>query len=254
MTLLEIALYFAVAATSGAINSVAGGGTFLTFPVLILGGYSPLTANVTSTVALCPGSAASFYAYRNELKDAKHRIFPLTIASFMGGLIGSIVLLSTPEQTFEQLVPWLLLIATLIFTFGRQAIPYIKKLSKRQDSQTRLGGGIVLQFFIGLYGGYFGAGIGILMLAMLQLVGMTNIHQMNALKTWLAIPINGISVVVFIIAGKVVWPVTLVMLAGALFGGYFGARFALRVKPDHIRLLVSVIGIAMTTYFFVHGA
>jgi len=253
MTLLEISLYFIAAAMAGAVNSVAGGGTFLTFPALIFGGLSPLAANVTSTVALWPGSIGSAFAYRGELKEHKGRLTPLLWVSLIGGGIGAVVLLETPERTFAALVPWLLLTATLIFTFGRQGVALLRKWRKQEYVEPNLASGLVLQFIISIYGGYFGAGIGILMLAMLQLAGFSNIHQMNGLKTWLAIPINGVSVLLFALSGKVVWPVALVMLVGALTGGYWGAKIALKLPPHYVRWFVTTVGIAMTLYFFLHG-
>lgn len=254
MTLLEATLYFAAAAYAGAVNSVAGGGTFLTFPMLIFGGMSPLSANITSTVALWPGSIAGAYAYRSELNAGLKKLIPLLISGLMGGAVGAIVLLATPERTFEGLVPYLLLTATLIFTFGRRLVPLIRRASRGEPKEERLAGGAVFLFVLSIYGGYFGAGMGILLLAVFQLVGMESIHKMNALKTLLVVPVNGVSVLIFVAAGKVVWPITLVMVAGALTGGYWGARLSLRVKPDYIRYFVSLVGVAMTAYFFIKGA
>jgi uncharacterized membrane protein YfcA len=242
-------LYFGVAMASGAMNSVAGGGTFLTFPVLILSGLSPLSANITSTIALWPGTLASVFAYRKQIAGQKRSMLPFLLVSLVGSIAGTLTLLSTPEVTFTQLVPWLLLGATLIFTFGRRGIARLNIFSG-EASRGRMVFAALFQLVISFYGGYFGAGIGILMLAMLQILGLSHVHQMNALKAFLGLMINGVSVVIFIVMGHVVWPVAIVMIAGALTGGYFGARTALKIPPEHVRTFVSCVGFTMTAYFF----
>jgi uncharacterized protein len=250
MDLPDIVLYFGLSAIAGAINAVAGGGTFLVFPVLILNGISAFSANILCTVSLWLGSVSSAIAYKGELRtDAKQlRIF--IIISVLGSTLGTLTLLMTPEQTFSHMVPWLLLIATLIFTFGGRGIGFLNQFSSHTTIVRRLSC-MAFQFAIAVYGGYFGAGIGIMMLAMLQLLGFTQIHQMNALKTILASTINATAIVIFVFSGKIIWPVAIVMTAGAVIGGYFGARLAVRVPPEKIRLLVSMIAFAMTAYFFV---
>lgn len=258
MNLPDIALYFTAAAIGSVVNSVAGGGTFITFPLLIVGGLGAVQANIVSTIALWPGSVASAFAYKNERKLQLGALRPFLAASVIGGAIGTLILLSTPEQTFRFLVPWLLLGATLIFTFGKYFIRHSRKSGNPENTSeipasagvTR---GLALQFAIATYGGYFGAGIGILMLAMLQLLGFSNIHQMNGLKSLLGSTINAVAVAIFIFSGRVVWDVAGVMIAGALVGGYFGARLALKVSPSKVRLAVSAVGFAMSAYFFLCG-
>lgn len=243
MNTLDIIMLFLAAMTGGAINSVAGGGTFLVFPMLMFSGLSPIQANVTSTIALWPGSVASTFAYKREWSAQKEMLPALMVISIVGAGLGAWVLLTTPEQIFEKLVPWLLLAATLIFTFGRFIIarlPFIRRPAVAR----------AMQFGIAFYGGYFGAGIGILMLAMLQLMGLSNIHRMNALKAWLGSAINAVSVVMFVLSGMVVWSVAWVMIAGAVIGGYFGAAVAQKFPPEPVRWFVSAIGVAMTIYFF----
>lgn len=249
MDLLDIVVFFAVSAIGSAINSVAGGGTFLVFPVLILGGMGSIQANIMSTIALWPGSVASAFAYRNERNIEHAKLKQFIIISILGSMVGTITLLATPERTFSAMVPWLLLAATLIFTFGRQMVAWMHKHPDAKHEAL----GAILQFFIAVYGGYFGAGIGILMLAMLQLLGFMHIHQMNALKTILGSTINAVAVFIFLFSGKVIWTVAGVMIAGAVVGGYLGARLSLKVSPEKVRLLVSCIGFAMTGYFFVAG-
>ncbi|MDX1975944.1 MAG: sulfite exporter TauE/SafE family protein [Rickettsiales bacterium] len=252
MTLLDAFLYFAVALAGGAINSVAGGGTFLTFPMLILNGLSPFTANIVSSIALWPGAVASAYAYRHQRVVEKKPMIVLSLASLIGSAAGAWILLASPETTFEFLVPWLMLLATLIFTFGKHGIALFD-LGGHQVSNARLWAGFTLQCIIALYGGYFGAGMGIMMLAMLQVMGFTDIHRMNALKTVLGTLINAVAVFIFIFSDKVVWPVAGVMVVGAIIGGYVGARLALRVSPKKVRWFVSIIAFSMTAYFFING-
>lgn len=250
MNFLELALFFIVPAIAAAINSVAGGGTFLTFPVFIMNGLTPLQANIMSTIALWPGTVASSYGYRHMLVTNRRRLIPLLIVCFIAGVLGSITLLNTPEVIFKKLVPWLLLIATIIFTFGRYVVGrlHIYFPSARENYAL----GMFLQVFIAFYGGYFGAGIGILMLAMLQLIGYSDIHKMNALKTLLASAINMATVIIFVAAGAVLWDLAAIMIAGGIFGGYFGARIALKLPPEYVRLSVSIIGFSMSAYFFTH--
>jgi uncharacterized membrane protein YfcA len=244
MDLLNIFLFFGVSFLGGAINSVAGGGTFLTFPVFILNGLSPLQANVMSTVALCPGSMASAYAYRSQLDVERKLLKAFLLVNLIGSIIGTAILLILPEITFEHAVPWLLLFATLLFTFGGKLKISAPALKGNQNLS------LALQLVIAIYGGYFGAGQGILMLAMLQILGFTDIHRMNALKVLLGSAINIVAMVIFIFAGKVIWPLAPVMIVGAIAGGYLGAHGAQRVSPQKVRLLVSAIGFIMTLYFF----
>lgn len=252
MNFLEISLFFIVPAIAAAINSVAGGGTFLTFPVFIMNGLTPLQANVMSTVALWPGTVASSYGYRSFLVADKKRLLPLLIIGVIGGAAGSLTLLHTPEIFFKRLVPWLLLFATLIFTFGKYGVVWMRSRFPNANEYYNLG--LTLQLFIAFYGGYFGAGIGILMLAILQMLGLSNIHEMNALKTLLGAAINMATVIIFIVAGAVVWNVALIMIAGGIFGGYAGARLAIKVPPKYIRWFVSSIGFFMSAYFFLYNA
>lgn len=248
MTTLDIFLICLVTFAGGAVNSVAGGGTFLTFPTLILSGVTALQANILSTIALWPGSVASAYAYRKEQKIDTTQIKKLVLVSLAGSAIGTSILLLAPESVFESLVPWLLLFATLLFAFGKRLTisGYDKVVGISQL-------GYVLQFFIAVYGGYFGAGIGILMLAALQLAGFSHIHQMNALKTILGSAINAVAVVMFIASGKIIWSLAVFMVAAGIAGGYVGAKLALRVSPAKVRICVVAIGFCMTAYFFVHG-
>ncbi|NBO17805.1 MAG: sulfite exporter TauE/SafE family protein [Proteobacteria bacterium] len=250
MTGLEILSFFLVSALGAAINSVAGGGTFLTFPVFILNGLTASQANIMSTIALWPGVLSSAYGYRGQMQLGRH-LLPYALIGVGGGTAGALWFLATPEATFARLVPWLLLAATCIFTFGRGLMRRMNPA--RFSPRLRTGFAVGLQITIGIYGGYFGAGIGILTLAMLQLLGHDDIHRMNALKTVLTAAVNLATVVVFICSGSVLWGHAAIMVAGAVCGGYAGARLALRASPKHVRWLVSAIGFSMTAYFFLHG-
>jgi hypothetical protein len=247
---------FVAAMLGGALNSVAGGGTFITLPTLIFTGVPPVFANTTSTVALWPGAVASVGAYRKELATQKRTLLLLGGTSLVGGILGAVLLLNTPEDLFEALLPYLLLIATLLFTFGGSIARTLRTRFGRTDSTASstwraLVGVSLLQLIISIYGGYFGGGIGFLMLAMLTLLGMENIHTMNALKTVLASCINGVAVLTFIFSAAVLWPQAIVMVGGAITGGYGGAVLAQRLDPQLVRRFVIAVGFAMTIYFFV---
>lgn len=252
MDFITLGMLFGAAAVAGMINSVAGGGSFVSFPALLLAGMPPIAANATNATALWPGSLASVGAYRSELRQQRGEMRRLSIVSLIGGLIGALLLLRTREALFAQLVPYLLLIATLIFV----ASPWLTRLA-RQVGTNHSGGKwqrsavLGLYFLVAIYGGFFGAGLGILMLATLALLGQENIHEMNALKTLQASIVNGIAVITFVLARIVEWPVAVVMIAGAIVGGYGGAAIARQIKPRYVRWLVIVISVSLTIYFFV---
>jgi uncharacterized membrane protein YfcA len=240
-------LLFIVAAVAGAINSVAGGGSFLTLPTLLYAGVPPVVANATSTMAMLPGSVASAVAYRRELHVVRRWLMPLGIVSLVGGFLGGVLLVRTSDTSFMRLLPWLMLLAAVTFTFGDGV--------RRALSLEHLHGNVwlvaAIQFVIAIYGGYFGGGMGIMMLASFALVGMLDIHEMNALKTLLGVLINVLALGEFIVKGIVAWGPGLIMVAGAVVGGYFGAVLARRIDPVWIRGVVVAVGWIMTIYFFV---
>ena len=250
-------ILFAAAVVGGTLNAVAGGGSFFTFPALLLARVPAIPANATSTVALWPGSVASVAAYRREVGRAPHLI-PLSAASVVGGAVGAELLLHTPAGLFSAMVPYLLLGATALFAVGGVAARWVRRLQEQRSRQAgpRARGPLGLagaQLVIAAYGGFFGGGIGILMLSALRLAGLDDMHTMNAVKTLQAALINGVAVAIFIIAGKVFWPQALVMVVGAVLGGYGGAAGARHVDPRLIRALVIVVGCAMSAYFFWRG-
>ncbi len=255
MTFPQIVLLFVAAVVGGTLNAVAGGGSFLTFPALIFVGVPPIQANATSTVAIWPGSVASTGAYRRELAQQRRSLLYLMVGtSLIGGVLGAILLLNTPASTFESLLPYLLLTATLLFTFSGQitAMLHVRSIGKARISPVRLIVLSVAQFIIAAYGGYFGGGIGILMLSTLAMMGIEeNIHVLNGLKTLLASCINGVAVITFIIARAVFWPQAILMIVGAIIGGYGGAYYARKIDPKLVRYFVIAVGLTMTIYFFV---
>ncbi|MHB8605069.1 MAG: sulfite exporter TauE/SafE family protein [Thermoplasmatota archaeon] len=251
MTLLVIVLLFLAALVAGAQNAVAGGGTFLTFPTLLFAGVAPIPANATSTIALWPGGLASIGAYWGDLKTRKRVLAAFGVASLAGGLVGAELLLHTPERTFRGLIPFLIGGATLLFAFGGKLTAALRSRdpSDAPPSGGRLAALSLVQFLIAIYGGYFGAGIGILMLAALAVMGMEDIHAMNALKVVLGVTINGVAIVAFLFAGIVVWSAALVMLVGAVVGGYGGARLSKRFTQAQVRGFVIAVGAVLTIYF-----
>ena len=252
MTLLNIVVMFVAAVLAGALNSVAGGGSFISYPALVFGGVPLINANTTSTVALWPGTVASMGAYRKEIANERAGIWPLLVASFFGGIIGAQILLHTTENTFAKLLPFLLLLATLLFAFSKRLSGWVRQSmdGSRLPASTLRGGVIIFQFIIGVYGGFFGGGIGIMMLAAFGLLGMDNIHRMNGIKTVMASVINGVAVLLFVVNGAIYWPQALVMIVGAIIGGYAGATFAQRINPLRVRQFVIVVGCVMTFIFF----
>jgi uncharacterized membrane protein YfcA len=253
-----IALFFA-AMLGGGLNSVAGGGSFITFPTLIFTGVPGIQANATSTVALWPGSVASIGAYRHEYGKQRTLLAMLGVVSLIGGVLGALLLLHTPQKTFVRLIPYLLLAATLLFAFGGRITRWLHARSGKKiaDDGTpgyswrALAGIAAFQLLVATYGGYFGGGIGIVMLAMMALIGMENILAMNALKVVLQTCINGVAVITFAIAGAVMWPQAIVMVVGAIIGGYGAATIARRLDQRWVRAFVIAVGIGMTIYFFV---
>ena len=247
-----ILLFFAATA-GGVINSVAGGGGFIAFPALLFSGVPSINANATGTVALWPGTLASTGAYRKALSaELLKRILPLIIITFLGSIVGSILLLKTRQSTFDKMIPWLLLSATMLFTFSGKVTAWVNRHHSEGSgpSGMRVIGVTLLQAVAAVYIGYFGAGVGIVMLALLAMMGIENIHSLNGLKTLLATCGNAIAVIVFIIARAVFWPQALVMIFGGALGGYVGAWYAQKMSPKSVRYVVITIGCSLTAYFF----
>jgi uncharacterized protein len=239
-------ILIAAAFSAGLVNSVAGGGQLLAFPAMVFSGVPSVVANASSTVALFPGLFAASLAYRGHFKQLEGIPFrKALIASIAGGFVGAMLLLLTPQTTFDVVVPWLLLFASVVFIFGRSiSMMFSRKL------HIGVPGLMTLQFCLAVYGGYFGGGMGIVLLGVWTLLGHTDIHALNAYKTLLAGALNGAAVVLFILTGTVAWHGTLVMLVGSVIGGYFGAHTARRMNPAHVRSVISVISVVVTIAFF----
>jgi hypothetical protein len=246
-----LAVLFVAAAIAGAINSVAGGGSLISFPSLIGFGVPSIPANATNTAALWPGSLSSAFAYSKDTKLYRDLLLPLVTPSIIGGLLGALALVVTPPELFDEIVPFLVLFATLLFAF-RDQINRLLNLGGGEERVTSLGRvwGFLFQLFVATYGGYFGAGIGILMLGSLSVMGLRDIHRMNGLKTILGTFINFIAFIFFAIKGLVVWNLALLMVVGAIVGGYGGARLAKRVDQNYIRAFVIAVGLFVSTWLF----
>ena len=243
MTLTYIAILVAAAFAAGAINAIAGGGTLITFPVLIWLGLDPKIANATSTVALWPGLFGGLYGYRRTLENSSHLLIRLGATSVLGGAVGAALLIWTPSPVFARLVPFLILFATILFMAQGSINRRLRLQPMVQDPGMYWWlGAIVFQFFSSIYGGYFGAGNGILMLAAMGLLGLHDIHRANGVKNFLGICINSIAVLSFALSQLVVWSDALIMAGAALAGGYFGARMAVRVGQVWVRRGIVVIG------------
>ncbi len=251
MHLTQIILLFCAAALAGALNSVAGGGSFFSFPALMFTGVPPIIANATSTVAIWPGSVASVGAYWRRLPRDPRILVTMSAVSLAGGIIGAWLLLHTRQETFMRMVPYLFLVATLLFTFGKQISGGLARVVKHDGraSGKTIAGAALVQILIAIYGGFFGGGIGILMLALLAIVRMEDIHAMTGVKALLATVINGAAVVTFIVARAVYWPQALLMIVGAVLGGYGGATWAQKIDPVWVRRFVILVGFGMSAYF-----
>ncbi|HET7433800.1 MAG TPA: sulfite exporter TauE/SafE family protein [Thermoanaerobaculia bacterium] len=246
-------IVFLSGVVAGIINSLAGGGTLVSFPTLLWLGRNAVIANATSTVAIWPGSLTAALGFRRDLATLRRWLFLLIIPSFLGGALGSWLLLRTPVSTFERLVPFLILGATILLAAQGAISKRFGRIAQAHEHPTPswVTFVFVFQFLVGVYGGYFGAGIGILMLAALGLIGLTDMHQMNGLKNLLAICINGIAAIYFVIANAVVWSDVALMAIGAIAGGFLGARLAHRLGRQFVRRFVVVIGLVMSVALFV---
>ena len=254
VTLIHSLLLFSTAFIAGGLNAVAGGGSFITFPTLIFTGVAPVIANATNNTGLWIAAIASAGAYRRDLNIEKRQLLLLVGISLIGGVIGAVALLYTSPTVFKKMIPYLLLAATLIFTFSESLKKWLQ-LQTKNDSPTSPPLFMLLfsQLLISIYGGFFGAGVGILMLATLTFLGIKNIHSINAFKTLLGSCINGVAIIPFMFAGMIAWHQVMIMAFGGCLGGFLCAHFARRLEPSLVRKFVIVVAFGMTTYFFIHG-
>ncbi|MHB1033902.1 MAG: sulfite exporter TauE/SafE family protein [Pirellulales bacterium] len=260
-------LLLIAAMVGGAVNAVAGGGTLLTFPALLWAGQLEIVANATSTVALWPGAASSFWGYRGELRSSRREILVLAVPSFVGGVVGAVLLTRTSNTVFAAVVPYLILLATCLFVVQEPLARWLRRRAEQPDAKPAAASApgdadrprstarwiavLTFQLLVGVYGGYFGAGIGILMLAAFGFLGFKNIHHMNALKNLNGMCINGVAAVLFIAKGLVDWRLAALMAAGAIVGGYAGAGTARRVGQKRVRRAIIAIGLALSIWLFV---
>jgi hypothetical protein len=244
---------FGAAILAGGLNGIVGGGSFISFPALLFAGVPPINANATSNTAIWIGMLASVGAYRQDLKHQQRQLFPLVLVSVVGSAAGSLLLLHTPQVTFARLIPYLLLVATLLFTFSE---PLKQRLHKDRltagltASRFATVGILLLQLAIAIYGGFFGGGMGILMLATLSMIGIGNIHTQNAVRAVLSTSINITASIPFLLAGVIVWQQAVLMAIGAILGGYGSAFYARKLPPKVVRRFVILVGFTMTVYFF----
>jgi uncharacterized membrane protein YfcA len=251
-------LWLIVAAfLAGVLNAVAGGGSFLSFPALLGTGIQPVQANATNTVALWPGQISSIAAYRDDIRKNTRLLWPMSLAGLIGGTIGAVVLLNTPQTTFMRLVPWLLLIAATLFAISR---PILRWLERRAAARHQRAGtqpqpphprlvflcSVVVCFYIG----YFGAGAGFLIITLLSLFGIEDLHEINALKVLSTSMANGVAFLIFVISGNVEWRYCLMAMLACAIGGYASARFARLIPQPVLRGMVIVIGFGMAAWFF----
>ena len=247
-------LFFA-GMVAAAINSVAGGGTLISFPSLVAFGEPDIISNATSTAAIWPGALSSAIGYRKDTSVQRGLFIMLAIPSLVGGLLGAVILVITPEETFKHVVPFLVLFATLMLASRSVISRRFGSNSGGEEHVTTLGRiwGVLFQLFVATYGGYFGAGIGILMLGSFSIMGLRDIHKMNAIKTPLAAIINLTAFFFFALKGLVVWPLAILMAAGTIIGGYVGARSAKHVNPTLIYYCVVVIGLLVSGWLFINA-
>jgi uncharacterized membrane protein YfcA len=248
MSAWQIALIGFAAFCAGAMNAVAGGGTFFSFPALLAVGVPPIAANASNSVALWPASLSGAWAYRAELARYKRYLIPMGIVSFIGGIGGGLLLLSTQDATFAKLIPWLLLFATVLFAFSGKISRWLRGAAAAIPDNSA--GSLAGHAVVSVYGGFFGAGMGILMLASLAMAGHDDVHELNAIKNLLSAVIYSVTVLTFVIAGAISWPHTVIMLATATLGGYWGATIARKIPAAWLRRFIITIGFILSAFYF----
>lgn len=251
--LFELILLLLAGFFGGVLNSIAGGGSFITFPALIAVGIPPITANATNTFASCAGYMSGTYAFRKEISDHKNDLVKIIIISLLGGISGAWLLLQTPESVFREAIPWLLLFATVLFIFGGKINTKLKKMASSHQHASAIGGFLllILLFTVSLYGGFFNAGLGIVTLSYLALAGHTNINTMNGLKLLVSSAVSLIAIALFILNDVIAWYEGTIVLCGSLAGGYAAAHVSRQLPQQYVRHFVIVASIATTLYFFI---
>lgn len=249
----ELVILFLAGFFGGVLNSIAGGGSFITFPALIFVGIPPITANATNTFASCAGYMSGTYAFRKEIAQHKDELLRITLISLGGGILGAWLLLQTPETVFKEAIPWLMLFATVLFIFGGNINAGLKKIASRHRHASSIGGILLSLLLLGVatYGGFFNAGLGIITLSYLALAGYTNINAMNGLKLLVSSSVSLIAIVLFIYNDVIAWYEGTIVLFGTLAGGYGAAHLSRQLPQKHVRNFVIVASITTTLYFFI---
>jgi uncharacterized membrane protein YfcA len=235
---------------AGTINAVAGGGTFFAFPALMMTGSPALIANATCSVGIWPGVVASTLGYKNQLSAYKHYLPALCTIGIIGGALGGWILMKTTNEAFKEMVPWLLLAATLLFAFGKKITAFIRRFATGGKGFFTYAAIAVTMTVIAIYGGFFGAGVGILLLAMFQVMQLDNIHEMNALKVLVSIAIHGAAVVALLFSDLINWPQAILLMIGTVIGGYFTSKWVQGIPQPVVRAFVLSIAVATTLYYF----
>jgi uncharacterized membrane protein YfcA len=248
----ELPLLFIAGLFGGMLNSIAGGGTFITFPALLFAGVPPISANATNTFASCSGYISGAYAFRKELQAHISELPKYLLISLLGGITGAWLLLQTPESIFREAIPWLLLFATLLFAFGSRLSGILRQLASRHRHASSIGSLLLLLMLVGvcIYGGFFNAGLGIIMLSYLVLAGHTNINAMNGLKLLTSTCVSLAAIALFIYNGEIVWLEGSMVLLGTMTGGYIAARISRQISQVYVRNFVTLAGTSITLYFF----
>jgi len=248
----ELIFLFLAGFFGGVLNSIAGGGSFITFPALIFVGIPPIMANATNTFSSCAGYMSGTYAFRKEIADHKDELPGIIMVSLIGGISGAWLLLQTPETVFREAIPWLLLFATVLFIFGGKINTGLKKMASNQRHASSVGRVLLLILLLGMstYGGFFNAGLGIITLSYLALAGHTNINAMNGLKLLVSSTVSLIAIAVFIYNDLIAWYEGTIVLCGTLAGGYVAAHLSRKLPQKYVRRFVIVASIMTTLYFF----
>jgi uncharacterized membrane protein YfcA len=249
---LDLLLVALAAVGAGLVNALAGGGTLITFPMLVFVGIPPVAANVTNTVALCPGYFGATMAQKKDLAGQQRRLWLLLPAGVVGGIAGALILLNTGERIFSALVPYLILLASGLLAFQDPLRAWVLRRTQRHDGTPMDEAWAMLPVSLAaVYGGYFGAGLSVIVLAVLGLVLEDTLTRLNALKQFIAFAVNVAAAVIFLLSGQVVWIAALVMMVGALTGGWLGGRVAGRIRPKLLRWIVVAIGVTVALIYLV---
>lgn len=251
MPITDLIIAGIAALGAGFVNAIAGGGTLITFPTLIALGLPPITANITNTVALSPGFLGGTFAQRKDFESQKQRLFKILPVCVAGGIVGGVLLINNSESTFKTLIPYLLLIATFFLAIQ---VPLKKLISSKSTKETPVFlknfGMYALLFLASVYGGYFGAGLGVILMAILGLIINETLTKLNVLKQAISFCINGTAAIYFSFTGQVEWTFAFVMVFGSISGGMIGGKLAGKINPEILRWIIVAVGVTLSVYYF----